>query len=449
MIGCCEVRTQVPLSEAPVTTASKVSPIRFWSSSAAADLRTWRSTLLAASSCCVQWRGERGELGVRIGRGLPREGRLHQPLGDQVGIAAVRRRGVGVVLDREPEVARRVAVRRIEHVLAAAPAASPPTARGRRSPPDPPGGAARGTRSGRARRAPRGASRGRCSRGRRSAASAPACAPRGGSRGGRARSRKRAVTPLAAIMKSSISCLARFVPLLLEVGHLAVDDDRAATPGSRGRGRPARGAGGGGGAAASSCSFTWSAIPATAAIRGGIGAVAVEPGGDGVVGELGAVVDAGVVDVRGGDRAVGGDRHLDHDRQPVLALVERGDAGRQPLGEHREGADAGVDRGGVQPRVGVDRPSRAAPDLRRRRWRRAPGCRRRAAPRRPRAGRGRGCRRCRSTTRGGRAGRGSGRRRSPLRRPGRAPPPRLGRRAGNRARGHGRVMARRAMAKRS
>ena len=49
-------RTQVPFSEAPVTTPSKRWPIRHSSSSAAADLRTCRSTLSASSSCSVQWR---------------------------------------------------------------------------------------------------------------------------------------------------------------------------------------------------------------------------------------------------------------------------------------------------------------------------------------------------------------------------------------------------------
>ena len=48
------MRTQVPLSDAPVTIASNRAPIRDASSSAAADFWTWRSTLAALSSCSVQ-----------------------------------------------------------------------------------------------------------------------------------------------------------------------------------------------------------------------------------------------------------------------------------------------------------------------------------------------------------------------------------------------------------
>ncbi len=54
----------------------------------------------------------------RVGRRLFTERRLEQAVGDEIGIAAVRRRGVGVVLDRQAEVSRRIAARRISHVLA-------------------------------------------------------------------------------------------------------------------------------------------------------------------------------------------------------------------------------------------------------------------------------------------------------------------------------------------
>jgi hypothetical protein len=47
-------RTHVPLLDAPVTIESKTSPIRPDRNWAAADLRTCRSTLRAASSCVVQ-----------------------------------------------------------------------------------------------------------------------------------------------------------------------------------------------------------------------------------------------------------------------------------------------------------------------------------------------------------------------------------------------------------
>ena len=51
-----EMRTHVPFSEAPVTIAVEaLADARSTSSSAAADLRTCRSTLSALSSCSVQW----------------------------------------------------------------------------------------------------------------------------------------------------------------------------------------------------------------------------------------------------------------------------------------------------------------------------------------------------------------------------------------------------------
>ena len=53
--GGLKIRTHVPLSDAPVTTPSNRSPMRVSRSSAAAALRTRRSTLFAASSCSVQW----------------------------------------------------------------------------------------------------------------------------------------------------------------------------------------------------------------------------------------------------------------------------------------------------------------------------------------------------------------------------------------------------------
>src|SRR2546428_790213 len=49
-------RAHVPLRDAPVTIASNRSPIRDARRSAAADFRTWRSTLSALSSCSVQRR---------------------------------------------------------------------------------------------------------------------------------------------------------------------------------------------------------------------------------------------------------------------------------------------------------------------------------------------------------------------------------------------------------
>ena len=148
--------------------------------------------------------------------------------------------------------------------------------------------------------------------------------------------------------------LGAVVALLLEVGHLAVDHDRARLPGLEVE-RPLLVAQAAQAAGGLVLELHLVGDPRHRGHPGRHRPLAFEPGGHRVVSELGAVVDAGLVDVRGGDRAVGGDRHLDHDRQPVLPLVERGDAGRQALGEHGEGVAGGVDRGGVLPRVGVDR----------------------------------------------------------------------------------------------
>ena len=57
--------------------------------------------------------GEAAELVVRVGGGTAGEGRLEQPLDDQVRVAAVGRRGVRVVPDSEAEVPRRRAARRV------------------------------------------------------------------------------------------------------------------------------------------------------------------------------------------------------------------------------------------------------------------------------------------------------------------------------------------------
>ncbi len=115
-----KIRTQVPFSDAPVTTASKRWPIRCSSSSAAADLRTWRSTLFGVVLLLGAVRGERLELGRRIGRRLPGERGLEQPLRDEVGKAAVGRRRVRVVAHGEAEVADRRLARPLDDVLARA-----------------------------------------------------------------------------------------------------------------------------------------------------------------------------------------------------------------------------------------------------------------------------------------------------------------------------------------
>ena len=118
------VRTNVPFWLAPVTIASNVSPMSSLSSSAAAVLRTVRSTLFSASSRSVQCSAIVRELVVRVRRAaLIAERRLHEPLRHEIGVAAVGRGGVRVVVRREPEVAARILARQIERVDARVPSA--------------------------------------------------------------------------------------------------------------------------------------------------------------------------------------------------------------------------------------------------------------------------------------------------------------------------------------
>ena len=65
------IRTQVPLSEAPVTIPSNRSPTRDSSKSAAADFRTCRSTLAALSSWSVQWPAKSLSSSELYGLGVP------------------------------------------------------------------------------------------------------------------------------------------------------------------------------------------------------------------------------------------------------------------------------------------------------------------------------------------------------------------------------------------
>ena len=85
------------------------------------------------------------------------------------------------------------------------------------------------------------------------------------------------------------------------------------------------------------------------------GAVALEPGADRVVGKLCAVVDECSVDERVAECAVARDIELDDDGKAILAFVERGEVGRQSLGQHRKDGDASVDGCRVGRRVLVRR----------------------------------------------------------------------------------------------
>ena len=119
-IGGSATRTNVPLFDAPVTIASNVSPMRDCTTIAAADFRTCRSTLFAASSCCVQCVASCSSSPSAVRRRMARERRLDEPLRHEIRIAPVRRRRVRVVAHGEAEMPRRLRARRIDDVLAAA-----------------------------------------------------------------------------------------------------------------------------------------------------------------------------------------------------------------------------------------------------------------------------------------------------------------------------------------
>ena len=102
-VAGCAPRSPSPRH--PSRCASKRWPRRGASSSAAADLRTWRSTFVALSSCNVQCRARSVScsVGVRTGR-FRRSRPSASRCVAEVGEAAVRRRRVRVVLHGEAEV---------------------------------------------------------------------------------------------------------------------------------------------------------------------------------------------------------------------------------------------------------------------------------------------------------------------------------------------------------
>ena len=103
------------------------------------------------------------------------------------------------------------------------------------------------------------------------------------------------------------------------------------------------------------CRRSWSAIAGCAATAAGAFPGPVEPGGDGVVGQLRLVPHERTVHIRGRHRPVGADRHLDDDREPIPRLAEGRQVGREPLGQHREDLGHGVDGRRVRAGVAVDR----------------------------------------------------------------------------------------------
>ncbi len=73
-------------------------------SSAAADLRTRRSTLVGVVFLLGAVNRKRAQLLQRVRQRRSGQRSLQQPLRDEVGKAPVRRRRVRVILEREPKV---------------------------------------------------------------------------------------------------------------------------------------------------------------------------------------------------------------------------------------------------------------------------------------------------------------------------------------------------------
>ena len=101
-----EMRTQVPLSDAPVTMASNFAPMRDASKEAAADLFTARSTFAALCSCRVQCAAQVLKFCVSVRRGALCQCRLEQSLRDEIGETPIGRGGMRVIEDGETEMPR-------------------------------------------------------------------------------------------------------------------------------------------------------------------------------------------------------------------------------------------------------------------------------------------------------------------------------------------------------
>jgi hypothetical protein len=138
------------------------------------------------------------------------------------------------------------------------------------------------------------------------------------------------VTPLAAIMKSSMSSLARFFSSGSRSAITSPLKSARVWIVSRLR-RLA-----GGVAASSPAPYGLEAQelgqPAHRRELRRRRCCAVEPGGDRVVRELRTIEHDGAIDGRLDDGAVGADGHLDDERQPLFSLVERGQVGGELLG---------------------------------------------------------------------------------------------------------------------
>ena len=83
-------------------------------------------------------------------------------------------------------------------------------------------------------------------------------------------------------------------------------------------------------------------------------ALALNPRRHGVVGQLGLVAHARAVYGAMADGAIHADHHLGDDGEALLTRVERGEVGREALGQHGKHPRRGVDRSGIDVRVQVN-----------------------------------------------------------------------------------------------
>ena len=348
------MRTQVPFGEAPVTIASKRSPMRPSSSVAAADFCTWRSTFALLSSCSVQCRASAVELAVVVRHGLAGERGFQQALRHQIGEAAVRRGRVRVVAHRESEVAVERLARTTDRVFT------------------------RAKQLDHRQRQIREAHRDRPARRRtRNVCSADAS----GSAGSRSPSFRREIDDALPALGGVEDAAERREALRVEPGrgdavggdhevfdhrlraivvvgpqvgeHVAFEDrprlqrlqiERAALMAPRVH-RLRR-------------AILQADLILQPRHRRDLRRhrrLAVEPCRDAVVGQLRVIEDVRAKNLRVRHVAGGGHRHRDDDREARFAFVERRDVGRQLFGQHREDACRGVDGRGVGARVLVDR----------------------------------------------------------------------------------------------
>ena len=112
----CRMRTQVPFSDTPVTTASKLSPILDSTRSAAADFSICCSTFLQRLPllCGVS---RAPPIIKSVDRGFSRHRCFEQPMGDQIGVLVIRGAGVSVIFDRQTEVPACLAARRFNGIF--------------------------------------------------------------------------------------------------------------------------------------------------------------------------------------------------------------------------------------------------------------------------------------------------------------------------------------------